>query len=101
MRKAAVFVGDALAGYLIEDDTQYIFEYMEGYAGQSVSLTMPLAKRKFLFETFPPFFDGLLPEGQQLEGLLRQHKVDRTDYFSQLMAVGNDLVGTVTVKEIL
>lgn len=100
MRRVEVFVGNALAGYFIEDDNKYVFEYAEGYTGQSVSLTMPVSKQKFSFDTFPPFFDGLLPEGQQLEGLLRQHKVDRGDYFSQLMAVGNDLVGAVTVKEI-
>ncbi len=101
MRKASVYVGDILAGHLKEEENAYFFEYSKGYSGQSVSLTMPVAKQKFSFEMFPPFFDGLLPEGQQLEGLLRQHKVDRGDYFSQLMAVGNDLVGAVTVKEIV
>jgi serine/threonine-protein kinase HipA len=100
MRKAAVYVEGVLAGNLIEDGNRFLFEYIEGYSDQSVSLTMPVSKQRFSFETFPPFFDGLLPEGQQLEGLLRQHKVDRGDYFSQLMAVGNDLVGAVTVKEI-
>jgi serine/threonine-protein kinase HipA len=99
MRKAAVFVNDTLAGTLAEIENRYEFEYAEGYTGPSVSLTMPVHKQKFSFTTFPPFFDGLLPEGQQLEGLLRQHKVDRTDYFSQLLAVGNELVGNVTVKD--
>ncbi len=28
----------------------------------------------------PPFFDGLLPEGAQLEGLLRLRKIDREKY---------------------
>jgi serine/threonine-protein kinase HipA len=32
-----------------------------------------------------------------LEGLLRIVKIDK-DYFSQLIATGNDLVGAVTVK---
>jgi len=41
-----------------------------------------------------------LPEGIQLEGLLKIRKIDRADYFSQLMAVGNDMVGAVTVEEI-
>ena len=39
--------------------------------------------------------------GYQLEGLLKIGKVDRNDLFSQLMAVGDDLVGNVTVKEVL
>jgi serine/threonine-protein kinase HipA len=33
-----------------------------------------------------------------LEGLLRIGKIDKKDYFSQLIATGSDLVGSVTVK---
>lgn len=100
MRKAAVMVNNKLAGILLETDEGYEFIYEADYSGDPVSLTMPTKGKKFIYKTFPPFFDGLLPEGQQLEGLLRQHKFDRSDYFSQLCAVGNDLVGAVTVKEI-
>lgn len=78
---------------------QYAFRYLESYAGPPVSLTMPLQTGEYLFNSFPPFFDGLLPEGVQLEALLRQNKIDRHDHFSQLVAVGNDLVGAVTVRE--
>ncbi len=99
MRKAAVFFDNTLAGYLTEtDQKEYCFDYLEDYQGGAITLTMPVSKRKFEFETFPAFFDGLLPEGQQLEGLLRQNKIDRNDNFSQLMAVGEDLVGAVSVK---
>jgi serine/threonine-protein kinase HipA len=101
MRKANVFFDGELVGYLIEIDQRHFqFEYTEGYSGSSVSLTMPVSKKKFEFEGFPPFFDGLLPEGQQLEGLLRQMKIDRSDNFSQLLAVGADLVGAVSVKPV-
>ena len=55
-------------------------------------------KEPFLFDTFPPFFDGLLPEGFQLEALLRRRKLDRDDKFGQLIAVGADTVGAVTVE---
>ncbi len=61
-------------------------------------MTMPVDKKEFVFEEFPPFFDGLLPEGVLLEGLLKQRKIDRHDYFSQIVAVGKDLVGAVTVQ---
>lgn len=98
MRKAEVFVNNESAGFLMEEANGFSFEYSEDYYGQPVSLTMPTVKRKYLFETFPPFFDGLLPEGQQLDGLLRQHKLDSNDYLGQLLAVGNDMVGAVTVK---
>jgi serine/threonine-protein kinase HipA len=61
---------------------------------------MPVDKKEFTFEEFPPFFDGLLPEGVQLEALIRQMKIDKNDFFSQLIHVGKDLVGSVTVEEI-
>jgi serine/threonine-protein kinase HipA len=100
MRRAHVFFDGTLAGHLTEVDRKhFVFEYEPDYQGGSVSLTMPVSKKKFEFEGFPPFFDGLLPEGLQLEGLLRQKKIDRDDNFSQLVAVGEDLVGAVTVKE--
>ena len=47
----------------------------------------------------PLFFEGLLPEGIMLEGLLKIGKIDKNDFFAQLIATGNDLVGAVTVKE--
>ena len=102
MRKAHVFFDGELAGTLVEVNAKhFLFEYREGYVGNSVSLTMPLSKKeRFEFEGFPPFFDGLLPEGVQLDGLLRQNKIDRNDNFSQLLAVGSDLVGAITVKEV-
>jgi serine/threonine-protein kinase HipA len=62
---------------------------------------MPIKGKSFKYNSFPPFFDGLLPEGIQLEGLLKIKKIDKNDYFSQLMAVGEDMVGAVTVKEII
>ena len=62
---------------------------------------MPTNIRIYKFDKFPPFFDGLLPEGIQLEGLLKIRKIDKNDLLSQLIAVGEDLVGVVTVKEII
>ncbi len=102
MRSAEVFFGKTLAGRLDELDGRdgYSFRYESGYAGPPVSLTMPVREEPYRFEEFPPFFDGLLPEGFQLEALLRQKKLDRNDSFSQLLAVGADTVGAVTVREV-
>jgi serine/threonine-protein kinase HipA len=102
MRKAKVFVNGREAGMLLELEfgKKYRFAYIDGYAGTPVSLTMTLYQKIYEFDTFPPFFDGLLPEGYQLEGLLKIGKVDRNDFFAQLMAVGDDLVGNITVKEV-
>jgi serine/threonine-protein kinase HipA len=102
MRKANVKMHAVPAGILEEQERGklYAFCYFQEYAGPSISLTMPLSTREYSFAGFPPFFEGLLPEGGQLEGLLRQRKIDRDDLFSQLTAVGNDLVGAVTVQEV-
>ncbi len=102
MRKANVKIYDTQAGILTEHDPgHYVFQYDFGYAGPPISLTMPVKEQPYEFETFPPFFDGLLLEGIQLEGLLKKHKIDKTDYFSQLVIAGQDLVGAVTVEEFL
>lgn len=100
MRKAKVYNHDIFAGILTQDNGQYRFDYIQEYAGPPISLTMPVHKKTFEFNTFPPFFDGLLPEGFMLEALLKTAKIDRYDLFSQLMMVGADLVGSVTVEEI-
>lgn len=101
MRVANVFAYGVLAGRLEELDPgrKYRFIYQSGYKGSAISLTMPITTPEYIFDRFPPFFDGLLPEGVMLEGLLKQNKIDRQDFFSQLAAVGGDLVGAVTVKE--
>jgi serine/threonine-protein kinase HipA len=102
MRRAKVYVKGIEAGTLteVEKSKEYLFEYLDGYNGLVVSRTMLIKEQSFRFNRFPPFFDGLLPEGIQLEGLLKIKKIDKNDYFSQLMAVGEDMVGAVTVKEI-
>jgi serine/threonine-protein kinase HipA len=102
IRKAKVYIGTSEAGTLTELKfrEKYIFVYLENYSGRPVSLTMPISQKIYEFLSFPPFFDGLLPEGHQLEGLLKFGKIDRNDFFSQLMAVGEDLIGNVSVKEI-
>jgi len=100
MREAKVYQKDQLAGTLRELLPQRVYEfvYETGYNGPAVSWTLPVRESSYQFEKFPPFFEGLLPEGYQLEALLRQAKLDRSDLFGQLLRVGEDLVGSVTVK---
>lgn len=99
MRKARVYFQKNPAGHLTEVDRgKYVFEYDADYAGLPISWTMPVARKKFEFSSFPPFFDGLLPEGPQLEALLRLAKLDRHDELGQLIHVGKDMVGAVTVE---
>jgi serine/threonine-protein kinase HipA len=89
------------AGVLEErDDGSYAFVYLDVYDGEPVSLSLPTTQRTYAFDAFPAFFDGLLPEGFQLEALLKRRKIDRDDFFTQLVTVGRELVGAVTVEEI-
>jgi serine/threonine-protein kinase HipA len=99
MRKAIVYIHNIRAGILSENDAKnYTFSYDKEYLSHPVSLSMPTSQREYNFENFPPFFDGLLPEGIMLDGLLKINKLDKRDYFAQLLATGSDLVGAVTLK---
>ncbi len=101
MRRVEISMHGVPAGILeeMEAGRKYLFTYTERYNGPSIALTMPVDGKEFVFDRFPPFFDGLLPEGPLLEGLLKLRKIDKFDYLSQLIAVGNELVGAVTVQE--
>jgi len=102
MRRAKVFFNKGtFVGVLTENDDRksYFFEYSSDYDGPPVSLTMPLAAKIYQFDNFPAYFEGVLPEGSRLEALLRIDKLDRSDYFGQLICVGKDLVGAFSVEE--
>lgn len=102
MRRAKVFFNKSIfVGILTEKDAKqgYIFEYDADYNGPPISLTMPAIQKIYFFDKFPAYFEGVLPEGSQLESLLRLRKLDRNDYFGQLMCVGKDLVGAFNVEE--
>jgi serine/threonine-protein kinase HipA len=100
MRKAEIYQQGILAGILEEfDQNRYRFNYATGYRGQPISVALPVREAPYDFDRFPPVFEGLLPEGLQLEALLRQYKIDRKDMFKQLLIVGEDVVGSLTVKE--
>lgn len=101
MRKAHVLVNGIMAGILEQlNEHKYKFIYDPAYHGTPVSLTMPIEKSTYEFNNFPPFFEGLLPEGAMLEALLRRYKIDRDNYFEQLIRVGQDVVGAVTIENL-
>ena len=100
MRKAIVRVNNVEAGLLEElAGGKYRFSYKPDYDDTPVSLTLPIKNNVYEFNRFPPFFEGLLPEGLMLESLLRTYKLDRNDYLGQLLKVGSDVVGAVTIEE--
>lgn len=101
MRKAEVYQAGMLAGYLEEiGHDHWRFAYVDGYSSKPISLTMADLGKVYEFNAFPPVFEGLLPEGLQLETMLRKYKLDRRDLFGQLLLVGEDVVGSITVRKV-
>lgn len=102
MKYLRILMHGTPAGVLEEEEPErlYRFSYDPEYTGQPISLTMPVQEEVFEFDRFPPFFDGLLPEGEMLQAMLQQAKLDKRDYMGQLLAVGADLVGAVTVEAV-
>lgn len=101
MTSARVLVNQERAGILEKlANGKYRFSYDDNYQGAPISLTMLVKQKVYEFDQFPPFFEGLLPEGVLQEALLRKYKLDKTDYFGQLLKVGRDVVGAVTIEEL-
>lgn len=100
MRKAIVYVNTTPAGILEELGQRYRFTYLSHYDGEPISLTMPISQSQYEYEIFPPFFEGLLPEGILLDGLLRKYKLDRFDYFGQLLKIGSNVIGAVSIVKL-
>ena len=102
MRKAKVSMHGKEAGVLTEHSrTKYTFQYLSDYSGEPVSLTMPVREEQYSYDFFPPFFEGLLPEGYNRNQLLLLRKIDAKDYFAMLMYLGQDVVGATTITEII
>lgn len=99
MKSANIYQKKELAGLLEgRDDGSYRFTYKVGYRGEPVSLTMPTSLPVWEFPHFPAPFEGLLPEGVQLDALLRIRKLDKSDLFGQLLEVGQDVVGSLRIE---
>jgi serine/threonine-protein kinase HipA len=103
MRTAYVYQKDLYAGTLIERGGIYLFQYDQKYLQNPnaipVSLTLPLQAKPYQSERLFSFFLGLLPEGYLLglsHQILGSHATDR---FSLLLAVGHDLMGSVSVEK--
>lgn len=97
MRQAAVYYKNDLAGFIIENDEGYIFQYDEKYLSKDkakpVSLTLPLQKQAFKSKILFPFFDGLIPEGWLLNIAVQNWKINQRDRFGLLLALCKDCIG--------
>lgn len=101
MKQAKVFLNNALAGILTEDDLGYEFHYVSDYlksdGAVAVSLTLPLTDKPYRDNVLFPFFDGLIPEGWLLDIAEQSWKISARDRFSLLLACCKDCIGNVSV----
>jgi serine/threonine-protein kinase HipA len=104
MRKAAIKIEEQIAGWLIQDEQGYHFEYDKNYLAlpkiRPVSLTLPLQDSPFTSNILFPFFDGLIPEGWLLEIAEKNWKLNPRDRMGLLLACCKDCIGIVSVEEL-
>lgn len=104
MRKAAIKIKNHLAGWLIQDEQGYRFEYAAEYLTQPqappVSLTLPVREEPYTSKVLFPFFDGLIPEGWLLEIAEKNWKLTPGDRMGLLLACCRDCIGAVSVEEV-
>lgn len=101
MRRAELLMHGQPAATLTElDEGRFSVAYLAEYQGEPISLTLPVSERQREYPGFPPFLDGLLLEGIMLDAFLQKNKIDRNDCFSQLVRLGEDLIGALTVREL-
>jgi len=103
LRKAQVFFKNELAGYLIENQDGYMFQYDHEFLKKNtpISITLPPRQEPYYAKELFPFFKGLLPEGWYLNIVSATQKVDSKDFFGLLLAsASGDTIGAVTVKRV-
>lgn len=83
-----------------EEEKGFTFHYYANYKGIAISLSMPVRTEPYWCEELHPFFKGLAPEGWLRKRYSEIQKIDDKDLFGLLMKNGNDLLGTVVLKEI-
>ncbi|HIJ88365.1 MAG TPA: type II toxin-antitoxin system HipA family toxin [Desulfuromonadales bacterium] len=91
----AVWAGAARSGLLArEAHNRHIFAYSQGYAGDVVSLTMPVRLESWACRELHPVFQMNLPEGALLEAIRKAiAKLIGDDDLSLLRVTGGNQVG--------
>lgn len=83
-------------------ELQYLPEYLEQPTCHMVCYQMPPRQEPYYSEHLFPFFESLLPEGENLERICAELKLDEQDRFSQLLRLArHDTIGDVTVQEVI
>lgn len=108
-RKATVYVKNKPAAILTEHAQpgacRYELQYLPAYLEQSpcppISLRLPPRSEPYYAERMFPFFQNMLPEGENKRLTCKACKLDECDLFGMLVYLAEyDSVGDVTVQEI-
>ncbi len=83
-------------------ELRYLPEYLEQPTCHMVCYLMPPRQEPYYSEYLFPFFESLLPEGENLERICAELKLDEQDRFSQMLRLArHDTIGDVTVQEVI
>ena len=105
-RQCSVFYNGILAGTLakvVDTTSTFIFTYDECYLSSgkpSIALNLPKRREPYQSSILFPFFEGLLPEGENRALFCAMHKTDPRDSYSILLKLANkETIGAITVME--
>ncbi len=64
-----------------------------------ISVSLPVREAPYAEPQLRPFFEGLLPEGVIRDRLARRFRLDPTDVFAFLRAIGRDCAGALSIVD--
>ena len=101
--QATVFYNGTLAGALTKTREGFIFTYDEIYLASkrpAIALTLPKRQEPYKSKELFPFFEGLLPEGENRKLYCISLKIDPRDSYRLLLKLaGKETIGAITVME--
>jgi HipA-like protein len=104
LRRGEVRLAGRYAGVLEElpgRRTRFVYatEYLLDADARPLAPTMPLRRAPYERDGLHPYFANLLPQGAMLDIKARAHRLNASDSFGLLLALGADLPGAVEVFE--
>lgn len=96
-RRVTVLLYGEVVGFLSQDEQGYLFEYLPDYIGPPLSLSLPVAQRRFHREKLHPYFASLAPEGWLKKRYSQLQQLDEHDLFGILIQNGKNLIGAVQI----
>ena len=106
MRRAAVYMGNDLAGILEERENGFTFTYTLEYRMQHypdnipVSKTMPVREAPYFQGKLFPFFDNLIPDGALLATVMKVWNLKKSDRMGLLLACCENCCGAVSIMRL-